>query len=122
MGRHSSIPILYDFCKQLSISDLKTWGYLKQNQITKGIIRFTSHNYDILEVFINVNTKKSKPFIELKYSINNNLVKYHIYFELLPSGYFGVMTPPVSVKLRHFERSYNDIKNLSFNTIQLSLS
>src|SRR5690606_19183059 len=37
-------------------------------------------------------------------------------------GYFGVMTPPVSVKLRHFERSYNDIKNLSFNTIQLSLS
>ena len=38
------------------------------------------------------------------------------------TGYFGVMTPPVSVKLRHFERSYNDIKNLSFNTIQLSLS
>ncbi len=27
-------------------------------------------------------------------------------------GYFGVMTPPVSVKLRHFERSYNYKNNL----------
>jgi toxin ParE1/3/4 len=27
------------------------------------------------------------------------------------NGYFGVMTPPFSVKLRHFERSYNYKKN-----------
>lgn len=31
-------------------------------------------------------------------------------------GYFGVRTPPVSVKLRHFERSYNNKKILGLNT------
>ncbi|MDL5514811.1 type I restriction-modification system subunit M N-terminal domain-containing protein [Arenibacter sp. M-2] len=32
-------------------------------------------------------------------------------------GYFGVMTPPFSVKLRHFERSYNYKKNLGLYTL-----
>lgn len=37
---------------------------------------------------------------------------YQLYQNLDGLGYFGVMTPPVSVKLRHFERSYNYKKNL----------
>ena len=32
-------------------------------------------------------------------------------------SYFGVMTPPFSVKLRHFERSYNYKKNLGLYTL-----
>ena len=29
------------------------------------------------------------------------------------NGYFGVMVPPVSVKQCHFERSFNNTKNVS---------
>jgi|GEM_PF-6208538 len=32
-------------------------------------------------------------------------------------GYFGVMTPPFSVKLRHFEKSYNYKKILGLYTL-----
>ena len=46
-----------------------------------------------------------------KFGIGNNL---HIY---KCNGYFGVMTPPFSVKLRHFERSYNYKKNLGLYTL-----
>jgi len=86
MGRHSDIPILYDFCKQLSVSDLKKWNYLNPNRITKGVIRFTSSNYNILEVSIKVCTHNENPFIELKYSINGTELNYCIYFELTPSN------------------------------------
>lgn len=33
--------------------------------------------------------------------------------DYLKSGYFGVMVPPVSVKQCHFERSFNNTKNVS---------
>ena len=35
----------------------------------------------------------------------------------LVTGYFGVMTPPFSVKLRHFEKSYNYKKILGLYTL-----
>lgn len=86
MGRHSGIPILYDFCKQLSVSDLKKWNYLKPNRITEGVIRFTSHNCEILEVSIKVSTDIESLFIELKYSISGTELNYRIYFEFVPSN------------------------------------
>lgn len=86
MGRHSYIPILYDFCKQLSVSDLKKWNYLKPNQLKEGVIKFTSHYYEIFEVVIKVSTDLVNPFIELKYSISNTEINYRINFEFLPSN------------------------------------
>jgi len=86
MGRHSDIPTLYDFCKQLSISDLKKWNYLKPNQLKEGIIQFTSNFYEILEVSIKVSTDIENPFIELKYSISGTELNYRIYFEFVPSN------------------------------------
>jgi|GEM_PF-7001303 len=49
-------------------------------------------------------------FDNIKENIINeiNCAKFSIYVCV---GYFGVMTPPVSVKLRHFERFYNYKKN-----------
>lgn len=86
MGRHSDIPNIYDFCKQLSVSDLKKWNYLKPNRITEGVIRFTSFNYDILEVSIKVSTDIENPFIELKYLISGTELNYRVYFEFVPSN------------------------------------
>lgn len=86
MGRHSDIPTLYDFCKQLSVSDLKKWNYLKPNQLSEGVIRFTSFNYETLEVSIKVSTDIENPFIELKYLISGTELNYRVYFEFVQSN------------------------------------
>lgn len=86
MGRHSDIPTLYDFCKQLSVSDLKKWNYLMPNQLSEGVIRFTSFNYETLEVSIKVCTDIENPFIKLKYSISGTELNYRVYFEFVPSN------------------------------------
>ena len=86
MGRHSDIPTLYDFCKQISITELKRWNYLKPNHLITGMIKFTFNNYDTLEMFIKVSTEFKNSFLELKYSINNTELNYRIYFEVISSN------------------------------------
>lgn len=86
MGRHSNLPVLYNFCKSLSISELKKWKYLKPEKYQKGTITFRSFNYDTLEVLISVYTDPDNPFMELEYLINGTKLNYSIYFELVPSN------------------------------------
>lgn len=86
MGRHSNLPVLYDFCKSLSISELKKWKYLKPEKCQKGTITFRSFNYDILEVLISVYIDPDNPFMEFEYLISGTKLNYLIYFELVPSN------------------------------------
>ena len=86
MGRHSNIPTLYDFCKTLSISDLKRWKYLKPNQIRSGTITFNSFYSGTSQVSIQVCTDLENPYTELNYTVNGTVINYRINFELLPSN------------------------------------
>lgn len=85
MGRYSDLPILYDFCKILSISDLKKWNYLRPNYIKTGTIEFKSC-YDILNLTVKVVADMVEPYAELSYKVNDNVINYRVDFELLPSN------------------------------------
>ena len=56
------------------------------NQLSEGVIRFTSFNYETLEVSIKVCTDIENPFIKLKYSISGTELNYRVYFEFVPSN------------------------------------
>jgi hypothetical protein len=86
MGRNSNLPLLLDFCKTISISDLISWKYLKPNRIITGTITFKNCNYETFEVSIMVCTEIGNPYLELDYTINGEFKIYRIYFELLPSN------------------------------------
>ena len=86
MGRRSTIPTIYDFCKQLSISDLKKWNYWKPDQRIQGKIIYTPFNSELLEISIEVNPNTENPFIELDYSIHGTKLNYRIYFEFMRSN------------------------------------
>ncbi len=86
MGRHSNIPTLYDFCKKLSISDLKRLKYLKPNQCQSGAITWKNNGFKTGSISIKVNTYLENPYIELSYSINLVPQNYRIHFKLLPSN------------------------------------
>lgn len=85
MGRYSSLPIIYDFCNSISISDLKKWNYLKPYYIKTGQIEFTSYgNVFILDIKVVANMEK--PYAVFSYKVNDSVIKYKIKFELLPSN------------------------------------
>ncbi len=86
MGRHSNIPTLYDFCKTLSISDLKRWKYFKPNKLISSTITFQNSNYEVFKVSILVCNEIGNPYLELDYTINGVFKIYRIYFELFPSN------------------------------------
>lgn len=86
MGRNSNIPILYDFCKQISITDLKRWKYFKPNLLIRGAITFKSYYYELFKVDIQVANLTENPFIELKYIVGGQTINYRIFFELYPSN------------------------------------
>lgn len=86
MGRYSNIPTLYDFCKTLSISDLKRWKYLKPNKFISSTITFKNYYAEDFKVSMQVCTDLENPFTELKYTINGTEINYRIRFELVPSN------------------------------------
>lgn len=86
MGRNSSIPLLLDFCKTLSVSDLKGWKYLEPNKLKTGTITFNSFNYETSKVSIKVCTDLQNPYAELNYAINGTVINCCIRFELFPSN------------------------------------
>jgi len=86
MGRNSNIPTLYDFCKTLSISDLKRWKYLKPNKLKSGVITFNNYYSEAFKVSIQVCTDLENSYTELNYIIKGTVLNYRINFELLPSN------------------------------------
>lgn len=64
MGKQSTYPTLLDEVPQLRISKLKEWGYLKDNQIQSGLIKWSVSNIVINSINVKINT-----IIEGKYSV-----------------------------------------------------
>lgn len=86
MGRHTNLPLIFDFCKQLSVTDLKRWKYLESDTIKKGFVTYTSFDYQSFKISILVDTELNNPFLEIGYTLNETYNKYRVYFQLVPSN------------------------------------
>lgn len=79
-------PVLFDNCKTVSISDLKLWGYLKQNQLASGVISWNQGGRKTGSISIQVNTQSPQPYIEFEYKFNDTPIKYRVNFVSRPSN------------------------------------
>lgn len=78
MSKPPTYPTLFDEVLQLQISKLKEWNYLKDNQILKGSISWSSNGVETASISIIVNTKTPSPYVELRYNYKGEPVSYTI--------------------------------------------
>ena len=86
MPRFPTFPTLYDECKQISITDLKRWDYLKLDQSKRGVINWHMGEQKTGSITIWVNTTKESPSLELDYILDGNRIKYAVPLVTIPSN------------------------------------
>ena len=67
MGRHSTIPDLYDDCKTISITALKRWGYLDTNNYKSGNITWSRGDRETGKIGIAVKMNEDGGTLTLNY-------------------------------------------------------
>jgi len=86
MPRIPTFPTLYDDCKKISITDLKSWGYLKPGQYESGIIKWSFGGHQTGRIRILVNTVHEDPYLELDYQSNDKPINYRVNLVSIPSN------------------------------------
>ena len=86
MPRISTFPTLYDECKQISITDLKRWDYLKLDQSKRGVINWHMGEQKTGSISILVDTNLENPFLELDYKTAGYPIKYEVSLVTVPSN------------------------------------
>lgn len=71
MPRHSSLPTLFDYCKSLTVSDLKRLGYLERGKKEVGIITWRQRGEITAQIYILVSWGATAPAFTLTYRIND---------------------------------------------------
>lgn len=78
MPKPCTLPTLLDEVKQISITKLKEWDYLKPEQIESGAIHWSRDGNSTGSISILVNTNSEQPFLELDYKANDIARKYKV--------------------------------------------
>lgn len=103
MGRHSNVPTIYDDCKTITISNLKTWKYLNPNTQTSGNIVWSKNGERKGNVLITVCMNPEDTYVEFDYTCNGEVIKYQIRLVQVPSnlgkGYLWFFLCPKTRKL-----------------------
>ena len=90
MPKFPTFPKLYDECKQISISSLNRWGYLKAGQCKNGTITWSRGEgaYKEIrgEIGITINTFSESPYLELNYKCNDKPINYRVPLVSKPSN------------------------------------
>ena len=86
MGRHSSLPALYDAVLQINISKLKEWGYLNPGHRKRGTITWSRNGHVTDSIGITADTSTALPYIELAYTYNGQSRKYRVRLVWVPSN------------------------------------
>ena len=86
MPRISTIPTLYDEAKQIHLSKLKGWGYLKPNQHKSGTITWSNSFRQTGQIDISVNTQLNTPYLELDYHYGDEPRNYRVPLVSVPSN------------------------------------
>ena len=86
MAKNPTYPPLFDEVLQISITNLKQWGYLEPEQTKSGVISWSLNGKKTASVSISVNMLAPDQYIELDYKFNNEPRKYQIQFTTIPSS------------------------------------
>ncbi|GHA68713.1 hypothetical protein [Pontibacter akesuensis] len=86
MAKFPTFPTLFDDVLQVSLSDLKKWGYLKPEQFNSGTITWSSNGQKTAAIGIAVNTRSESPYLELDYTHNGQPVNYRVQLVTVPAN------------------------------------
>ena len=86
MPRHSTIPTLYDDAIAVSITKLKEWGYLRQNNYQSGTLTWSRNGNTTGSIDIRVNTRSNEPYIDLDYKYREKPIRYRLDLVSVPSN------------------------------------
>jgi hypothetical protein len=86
MPKPYTFPTLFDEVKQVSISDLNRWGYLKPNTHRSGVLTWSRNGQKTASIGIAVNTYSESPYLELDYSYGEQPVKYRVQLVTVPAN------------------------------------
>ena len=86
MPKPSTLPTLYDHVCQISISNLRRWGYLAPDCIKNGVLRWSWQGETTAKISFYVDTIEDRPYIELNYRANGEPRRYKVYLVCVPSN------------------------------------
>lgn len=86
MPKFPTFPTLYNEALQISISKLKGWGYLDQEQIKSGTLNWSRNGKPTCSISIIANTQSKQPYIELDYKYRGEPRNYKVYLTSTPSN------------------------------------
>jgi hypothetical protein len=90
MPKFPTFPTLYDQCKQISISSLNSWGYLKPEQWKNGTITWSrgegEYKEVTAEISITVNFFSEDRYMQLNYNYNGKPINYRVSLVSKPSN------------------------------------
>ena len=86
MPKYATLPILFDECKTISISDLKKWEYLNFYQIKNGVITWSRQGQKTGSISISTNTSVEVSYLELDYKYQEESRNYKVNIVQVPSN------------------------------------
>lgn len=86
MPRTSTLPTLYDECKRLNVTKLKSWNYLVPNQIKSGTVTWSSNGMETGSISIQVESFAHIAFVNLSYKCNGESIAYRVQLTQVPSN------------------------------------
>jgi len=86
MGRHSTIPDLFDDCRTVSITKLKAWGYIIPHYKTPGTIHWSIDGVQTGAIGILVDMDYDSGSITFDYNCNKEPVNYKVSIISKPSN------------------------------------
>lgn len=86
MSKPQTNPTLYNEVLQLSISNLKKWGYIVPERIISGTVNWSRNGNLTGSISIVVNNQSDQQYIELDYNYKNEPINYKISLMSLPSN------------------------------------
>lgn len=78
MAKEQTYPILFDEALCINISNLKRWGYLKENKTIQSNYQWNRDGERFAEISILVNMDESNPYIHLKYNYQGEPKEYKV--------------------------------------------
>lgn len=87
MPKTPSFPTCLDEVNQISISSLKSLGYLRPDEVVSGSFGWTRNGKSLGSIAVEVSLPDS--YIELEYGFNGKPISYRVMLESIPAHFGG---------------------------------
>lgn len=78
MGRHSTVPDLFEDCKTICITKLRGWGYICPYAVRTGTITWSRNGVETSSIGIKILMDQFSGSITFNYSVDKEPVNYEI--------------------------------------------